>query len=250
MQSILQYRSFKSNALAQLKRHEKEAGSADGDDDRHRRDSSSPDTDYRLATILEAGSRTGTGPSHGRGRQHESHLQPIHATLTGVATRTLTGSDRQVYVVGYEGDDDELNPHNWSTARRWGITFIVAYIGFIVGLTSSIDSIAAGDAATDLHVSDVAEALATGLYLVGFGVGALVTGPFSETFGRNPVYIATMIVFMLWEVGAALTPNFGAQLAFRFLAGFFGATPLVVAGGSLADVWNATERTLTFPVFA
>jgi MFS family permease len=29
--------------------------------------------------------------------------------------------------------------------------------------------------------------MATGLFLIGFGVGALFAGPFSETLGRNPV---------------------------------------------------------------
>ena len=40
-------------------------------------------------------------------------------------------------------------------------------------------------------VSEVTESLATGIFLIGFGVGALFAGPVSETIGRNPVYIAT-----------------------------------------------------------
>lgn len=44
-------------------------------------------------------------------------------------------------------------------------------------------------ASKEFGVSEVAESLATGLFLVGFGVGALVAGPISETIGRSPVYI-------------------------------------------------------------
>lgn len=51
-------------------------------------------------------------------------------------------------------------------------------------------------------------------------------------------------------MASALAPNIGAQLVFRFLAGFFGSTPLVCAGGSISDIWNPTERVLTFPIFA
>jgi MFS family permease len=89
-----------------------------------------------------------------------------------------------------------------------------------------------------------------GLYLVGFGCGAVFARAFSETFGRNPVYVVTMGLFMIFVMASGLAPNIGAQLAFRFIAGFFGSTPLVCAGGSISDLWNPTERVFAFPVFA
>lgn len=55
---------------------------------------------------------------------------------------------------------------------------------------------------------------------------------------------------MVFIMASGLAPNIGAQLAFRFLAGFFGSTPLTCAGGSISDLWNPMERVLAFPVFA
>lgn len=51
-------------------------------------------------------------------------------------------------------------------------------------------------------------------------------------------------------MASALAPNIGAQLVFRFLAGFFGSTPLTCAGGSISDLWDPMERVFAFPVFA
>lgn len=51
-------------------------------------------------------------------------------------------------------------------------------------------------------------------------------------------------------MASALAPNIGAQLVFRFLAGFFGSTPLTCAGGSISDLWSPLERVYAFPVFA
>ena len=61
-----------------------------------------------------------------------------------------------------------------------------------------------------------------GLFLVGFGCGAVFAGPVSETVGRNPVYIGTLALYMLFVLAAALAPGFGAWAAFRFVAGVFG----------------------------
>jgi MFS family permease len=88
------------------------------------------------------------------------------------------------------------------------------------------------------------------MYLFGSGVAALITGPFSETFGRNPVYIGTMIFLMIFIMASGLSPNIGAQLTFRFFVGFFAAAPLTVAGGTIADLWNSMEKVYAFPLFA
>jgi len=59
-----------------------------------------------------------------------------------------------------------------------------------------------------------------------------------------------MIMFMVFIMAAALAPNVGAQLTFRFLAGAFGATPLTCAGGSISDMWPSLEKTFAFPIYA
>ncbi|KAK8173341.1 hypothetical protein IWX90DRAFT_426699 [Phyllosticta citrichinensis] len=55
---------------------------------------------------------------------------------------------------------------------------------------------------------------------------------------------------MVCIAAAGVAPNAGAQIAFRFLAGFFGSTPLTCAGGSIADLWSPLDRVYAFPVFA
>ena len=88
--------------------------------------------------------------------------------------------------------------------------FNIACIGWIVGFASSVDSAALMQASADFGVSEVTESLATGIFLIGFGVGALFAGPVSETIGRNPVYIATLSLYMIFIMASALAPNIGA----------------------------------------
>lgn len=93
--------------------------------------------------------------------------------------RTLTDErdeEREtVFVVGYESDSDPLIPHGWSYATRINATVLIASISFIVGYASSTDSSVLKQASEESGISEVTEILATGLFLVGFGFGALVS---------------------------------------------------------------------------
>lgn len=181
----------------------------------------------------------------------------LGTTLTGIDVRDRRTNEKgadgefgKVFVVGYEGPRDILNPHNWSRLTRISATINIAAIGWIVGFASSIDSAILPQATAEFGVGDVTESLATGLFLIGFGVGALFAGPISETVGRNPVYIATLTLYMIFVMASGLAPNIGAQVAFRFIAGAFASTPLTCAGGSISDLWDPLERVIAFPVFA
>ncbi|KAL4930284.1 major facilitator superfamily domain-containing protein [Aspergillus undulatus] len=87
-------------------------------------------------------------------------------------------------------------------------------------------------------------------FLFGFGIGALVTSPFSETFGRNLDFIVTMGLMMICLGLSSCADTLAQQLVFRLFAGFLGSSPLVCAGGSLSDLWTSHKRIYVFPVFA
>ncbi|GKU07575.1 unnamed protein product [Fusarium langsethiae] len=186
-------------------------------------------------------------------RQCMSGGVALGQVLTGIQLRphkNAKGEDNSVFVVNWEGPEDPLDPHNWSVGRRIGVTLQISVIALFVGAASGIDATVLPQASKSLGVSEVAESLATGLYLVGMGLGSLVAGPFSETFGRNAVYTVSMAIFMIWIMASALAPNFGAQIVFRFLAGCSASTPLVCSGGSIADMFNSLEKTWSFPLYA
>ncbi|KAF2135101.1 uncharacterized protein K452DRAFT_204833, partial [Aplosporella prunicola CBS 121167] len=158
--------------------------------------------------------------------------------------------DDESLIVDWESSTDPLNPRNWSTAKRLGAILQVTAIAVVVCSAGAIDAAVMPQAAEDLGVSEVVETLATGVFLVGFGTGGLIAAPFSELFGRNAVYLASLPVFSLWTMGAALAPNIGAQLVFRFLAAFSATAPLTCVGGTISDLYDSLDKTWVFPLFA
>jgi hypothetical protein len=172
-----------------------------------------------------------------------------YASLPGITLSMHNGS--KYYKVSWENDDDPANPQNWSKGSRIGIIFLLIAIASVCTAASSVDSAVSRQATEALGVSETAEALGgTASFLFGLGAGALLCSPLSEMVGRYPVYIGTLVIFGCWLVGAALSPNIGAQIVFRFLAGTFASAPLTVAGGSVADIFNKKDRTWAFPLFA
>lgn len=290
MQSFLQYRRFRDAARAQLERDRErsEGGSTqsnarNGDDLEKGDERDHPVDGVQSDTPTSAEDDSGKSPpdlepvedkyeddqieededdfelglnAHStlsRTTTQQSAATALGLTLSGIEVRRRTtreGGEGNVFVVGYESPDDPNDPHNWSTWRRLGCTVPLAGIGAVVGFASAVDSPAIPQAAEEFGVSEVVESLATGLFLIGFGAGALFAGPVSETVGRNPVYIGTLSLFMIFIMASGLAPNIGAQLAFRFIAGVFGSTPLTCAGGSISDLWSPLERGITFPIFA
>jgi len=153
-------------------------------------------------------------------------------------------------IVEWDGPDDSLNPRNWSMARRLTAFAIIWFNVFALDWASSADSQASSKIARSFHVSEEADSLSSTMYTVGIAVGSLFAGPISESVGRNPIYIASRILNVAFLLGVALAPNFGAYLAFRFLAGLGGSTLLCIHGASTADLFNPIERTWAWPIIA
>ncbi|KAJ5357580.1 hypothetical protein N7541_004738 [Penicillium brevicompactum] len=182
-----------------------------------------------------------------------SEKSGLAQSLAGIDVQKQLDSSNpnsHVFVVGWESDDDPLNPRNFSYTRRMVATLLVTALAFIVGAASAIESGVLPQITETYGVSEVVGSLVTGVYLLGFAAGSLVSGPLSEILGRNVVYAGSLTLFMIFIMGSALAPNIGAQLAFRFLAGIFGCPPLTCAGGTIADLWNPLEKTITFPMYA
>ena len=84
--------------------------------------------------------------------------------------------------------------------------------------------------------------LVVSIFVLGFAIGPLAIGPLSEIYGRQPVYIISMFFFLLCTIACALSTNLGMLLAFRFLAGCAGSTPITIGGATVGDMFAKENR--------
>ncbi|AEO68551.1 uncharacterized protein THITE_2010889, partial [Thermothielavioides terrestris NRRL 8126] len=148
------------------------------------------------------------------------------------------------------GDDDPIDPRNWSLLRRGTNIAIVGYLTFVQSWAGAAESMANSKASEEQGHSRVAENLIVALYLFGIGAGSVFVGPISETVGRNPTYLVFTFCFLCFVVGAALAPSFDGRLVCRFFMGVCVSATLTINGSSVGDQFRPVKRSLVFPALA
>ena len=98
-------------------------------------------------------------------------------------------------------------------------------------------------------------------------LGPLAWAPLSEMYGRRPLYIIAFWMYtsrcrptyyfisilirpLVFNIPCALAKNIGTLLVCRFLCGIFSSASLVLAGGTISDIWDNNERGFAIALFA
>ncbi|KAL5359761.1 major facilitator superfamily domain-containing protein [Aspergillus floccosus] len=147
-------------------------------------------------------------------------------------------------VIDWSGPDDSENPQNWSTAKKWFVSWLIWLLTFAIYIGSAIYTPGIPGVCEQFGVSRVAATLGLTLFVFGYGLGPMVWSPLSElpTIGRSPTYVLTTLVFVFFQFAVIYARNFGMLLAFRFLTGFIGSPALATGAASMGDIWTPRVR--------
>lgn len=139
--------------------------------------------------------------------------------------------------------DTKEDPRNWSSPRKWSTTAIISLMGFISPLGSSVVVPGAPlmDRYFNLHSRELA-LLPVSFFVLGLGVGPFLLAPASELKGRQPIFLISSFIFVLFNIGTSLSGNYGVLCFLRFLAGAAGSTGPSLGAGSIGDMFAPKER--------
>jgi DHA1 family bicyclomycin/chloramphenicol resistance-like MFS transporter len=110
--------------------------------------------------------------------------------------------------------------------QQLGETELIWMMAMLMALQAfGIDAIlpALDDVALALDVSGNDRQFVVGIYLLTAGIGALVPGALADRFGRRPIVLGSIAVYITLSIASALVTTFEALLAVRAAQGFFGA---------------------------
>ncbi|OHC70635.1 MAG: hypothetical protein A3H93_16865 [Rhodocyclales bacterium RIFCSPLOWO2_02_FULL_63_24] len=95
--------------------------------------------------------------------------------------------------------------------------------------------------ASDFATTPAAVQQTLSLFVFGFGTAQLISGPLSDRFGRRPVLIGGLSVYLVSGLACALAPSLDMLVAARFAQAIGCCTAVVVARAIIRDAYSPVD---------
>ncbi|KAF7180038.1 hypothetical protein CNMCM7691_009204 [Aspergillus felis] len=165
------------------------------------------------------------------------------------ATQIASIQNTPEFEVRWESDDPE-NPRTWPAWYK-GFTVVVMSLGAtVISLFSTLYTSGIPGLQEDFQVSKIVALLGLTTYLLGMAAGSLFVAPMSEMVGRRPVYIVSMVLFLVLILPSALANNIVAIIVSRFFGGFVGSAMMSNSPASVNDIISDKHRAMAFGVWS
>lgn len=146
-------------------------------------------------------------------------------------------------LVTWEGEDDPMNPRNFSKRAKFAITILASLQTIIPTYDSSVLAPAITNILQTYNNSNLTVgSLMVSIMVLVWGFSSMVWAPLSEIIGRRYVLLISAFFNLCLTIGCALAPNTAAMLVFRCISGVFNSAPISMSAGSLADVFEDKDR--------
>ena len=93
----------------------------------------------------------------------------------------------------------------------------------------------------DLHTSPLLVQQTLSFFLFTFAFMMLFYGTLSDSFGRRPVILVSLVLYVIASIGAALAPSLGVLLAWRVLQGLSAGAGSVIGRAIVQDRYTGAE---------
>lgn len=111
-------------------------------------------------------------------------------------------------------------------------------------LAAGFDNVAA-----TYQVSIPQVALTTGLYMMGLGIGSVVASPTAILFGKRPVYLVSIILFLISSVWCAVSPNYSSLVVARIFQGLAVSPVECLPSATIAEIFFLHERAYRLGIY-
>jgi len=79
-------------------------------------------------------------------------------------------------------------------------------------------------------------------YQFGQAFGGVIFPPYSEAFGRKPVYISASLLYCISCIIVGVPKSVSSAVIGRFISGFMSAVPSIIVSGSIEDMYDVNQR--------
>ncbi|KAL8721195.1 MAG: hypothetical protein Q9225_002081 [Loekoesia sp. 1 TL-2023] len=175
-------------------------------------------------------------PSMGR-RVSEQSIQEKKRTKDGTM------------ILDPQPEDSMNDPLNWPALRRDVALLSLGFYCMLGGGMTPVLAAGFNDVAETYDVSVPQVALTTGLYMLGLGIGCVVMSPTAILFGKRPVYLVCILLFILSAVWCALSPNYPSLVVARIFMGIAVSPCECLPSATIAEIFFLHERAYRLGIY-
>lgn len=173
---------------------------------------------------------------------------PVCRDATSGAT---AGTRPPEFEVDWDGKDDPMNPINWPLWYKGVTVGFISWGTWVVVVYSTSYTAGISQMMTDLNISSQPiVTLGITTYLMGLAIGSVILAPLSEMCGRRPVYVVSMLLFLLLIIPCGLATSITEILAVRFVGALAGSAMIANCVGTLSDIVTDEYRALAFSIWS
>ena len=152
-------------------------------------------------------------------------------------------------ILNPQPDDSKNDPLNWPALRRDLALLSIGLYSMLGGGMTPVLAAGFQNVADSYHVNIPRVALTTGFYMMGLGLGSVVASPTAILYGKRPVYLVGIILFVLSSIWCALSPNYPSLVIARIVMGFAVSPIECLPSASIAEIYFLHERAYRLGIY-
>lgn len=141
------------------------------------------------------------------------------------------------------------DPLNWPSWRRDVALLSLGFYCMLGGGMTPILAAGFKDIAQTYHVAIPEVALTTGLYMMGLGLGSVVASPTAILYGKRPVYLIGIVLYIISAIWCALSPNYASLVVARIFMGFAVSPVECLPSATIAEIFFLHERAYRLGIY-
>lgn len=135
-------------------------------------------------------------------------------------------------------ETDEAHPINWPLWKKWIVTTVYCLLQVYVIMTSTMYVSVETFIQETFPSTTQVVTLGQSMFILGTAVGPVFLGPLSDLGGRKWVYVGSILLYAILNIGCALAYNLPMLIIFCFLTGVAGSTALSNVAGTIVDLFG------------
>ncbi|KAK4865071.1 hypothetical protein LT330_001694 [Penicillium expansum] len=187
------------------------------------------------------------------GASHEKNGSDYAAEETATSlssSATLLSESHKLYLIERHGtldldpipSTDPADPYNWPLWKKSTNLGLVAFHACMGTFTAASIICAYEDIAEDLGVSIQRVSYLTSLQIAILGGAPLFWKPLSHRFGRRPIFLLSLILSCVCNVGCAKSTDYASMAACRALVSFFISPAMAIGSVVVTETFFKHER--------